>query len=191
MENGKYLVDFFLGANTPQGFVSRFDQLADPAEGWRKFIIKGGPGTGKSGMMKRLAAELSSRTNRLELIHCSSDVGSLDAVIAADLKASIADGTAPHGGRTQAHKCAVSPTVGHACGRVVPQSTFSCRYATIHLVRFAQMRYQPTVALTLTLPLERRSKLKQPVNRNRLFVGCGVAFPHFDEIHEIGYQLAG
>lgn len=97
MENGKYLVDFFLGANTPQGFVSRFDQLADPAEGWRKFIIKGGPGTGKSGMMKRLAAELSSRTNRLELIHCSSDVGSLDAVIAADLKASIADGTAPHG----------------------------------------------------------------------------------------------
>ena len=96
MENSNYAVDFFLGANTPQGFVSRFDQLANPTEGWRKFIIKGGPGTGKSGLMKSLAAALSGRCNALELIHCSSDVSSLDAVIASDIKTAIADATAPH-----------------------------------------------------------------------------------------------
>lgn len=100
MENSKCAVDFFMGANTPQGFVSKFDQLADPAEGWRKFIIKGGPGTGKSGLMKRLATALAGKCGTVELIHCSSDVSSLDAVIAGEIKASIADGTAPHVGRT-------------------------------------------------------------------------------------------
>ena len=45
---------FFLGANTPQGFVSRFDQLADPTDGWREFVIKGGPGAGKSTLMKMI-----------------------------------------------------------------------------------------------------------------------------------------
>ena len=104
MENGKNAVEFFLGANTPQGFVSRFDQLADPADGWRQFIIKGGPGTGKSGLKKKLAAELSHCCNHLELIHCSSDVNSLDAVIARDIKTSIADGTAPHERRADTHK---------------------------------------------------------------------------------------
>lgn len=87
---------FFMGANTPQGFVSRFDQLGDAADGWRKFVIKGGPGTGKSSLMKRLAAELEPYCGELELIHCSSDVHSIDAVVVPSIKASIADGTAPH-----------------------------------------------------------------------------------------------
>lgn len=87
---------FFLGTNTPQGFVSRFDQLADPLDGWREFVIKGGPGTGKSTLMKRIAAEAGTRCKRVELIHCSSDVDSLDGVILHDIKTSIADGTSPH-----------------------------------------------------------------------------------------------
>lgn len=93
-------LEFFLGANTPQGFVSRFDQLADPLDGWREFVIKGGPGTGKSSMMKRIAAEAGARCEHVELIHCSSDVDSLDGVILHDIKTSIADGTAPHARRT-------------------------------------------------------------------------------------------
>lgn len=91
---------FFLGANTPQGFVSRFDQLADPNDGWREFVIKGGPGTGKSSLMKRIAAEKGERCQRVEMIHCSSDVDSLDGVILPDIKTAIGDGTSPHGGRT-------------------------------------------------------------------------------------------
>lgn len=87
---------FFLGANTPQGFVSRFDQLADPADGWREFVIKGGPGTGKSTLMKHVADFAADRCERIELIHCSSDADSLDGVILHDVKTSIADGTPPH-----------------------------------------------------------------------------------------------
>lgn len=96
MSNSANPLEFFLGANTPQGFVSRYDQLADPADGWREFVIKGGPGTGKSTMMKRIAAEVGARCSEIELIRCSSDVDSLDAVILPAIKTAIADGTAPH-----------------------------------------------------------------------------------------------
>ena len=88
---------FFLGANTPQGFVSRFDQLADADDGWREYVIKGGPGCGKSTMMKKIVEALEDNNPDMEIIHCSSDVDSLDAVIVPALKLSIADGTLPHG----------------------------------------------------------------------------------------------
>lgn len=87
---------FFLGANTPNGFVSRFDNLYYPEEGWFAYIIKGGPGTGKSTLMKRLAKEANLKNVKTELIYCSSDPSSLDAVIFPELKVSIADGTSPH-----------------------------------------------------------------------------------------------
>ena len=87
---------FFLGANSAQGFVSRFDQLGDPKRGWRCYVIKGGPGTGKSSLMKKLAARLGESCGPVEHIHCSSDVDSLDGVIFLEQKLSIADGTPPH-----------------------------------------------------------------------------------------------
>ena len=87
---------FFLGANSAQGFVSRFDQLGDPQDGWRCTIIKGGPGTGKSSSMKRLAAAMAPRCRYIEEIYCSSDLDSLDGVIFPDHKLSVADGTPPH-----------------------------------------------------------------------------------------------
>ncbi len=96
MNNTAKPLHFFLGANTPQGFVSRFDQLADRQAGWREFVIKGGPGTGKSTLMRRIAEKAQGRCQGIELIHCSSDVDSLDGVILQDVKTSIADGTSPH-----------------------------------------------------------------------------------------------
>ena len=72
MENNRKPLHFFLGANTPQGFVSRFDQLANPAEGWREFVLKGGPGTGKSSLMRKVAEHTAGRCGQIELIHCSS-----------------------------------------------------------------------------------------------------------------------
>lgn len=85
---------FFLGANTPQGFVSRFDHLTDKTDGWRTLIIKGGPGSGKSTMLKKIASAMPDE--ELELIHCSSDFDSLDAVICPGRRLAVADGTAPH-----------------------------------------------------------------------------------------------
>lgn len=87
---------FYLGANTPLGFYSLFDELYSPDDGWRMYIIKGGPGTGKSTLMKKVAAECDRRGLYCERIFCSSDPESLDAVIVPSLKVSIADGTSPH-----------------------------------------------------------------------------------------------
>lgn len=87
---------FFLGANAPSGFVSHFDQLYSPDDGWFAYILKGGPGTGKSTLMKRAAKEALAADMDVELIHCSSDANSLDAVIFPEIKACIVDGTAPH-----------------------------------------------------------------------------------------------
>lgn len=87
---------FFLGANSPDGFVSRFDNLYYPENNWFAYIIKGGPGTGKSTLMKKLANKANIRGIKTELIYCSSDPNSLDAVIFPELKTCVADGTAPH-----------------------------------------------------------------------------------------------
>lgn len=87
---------FFLGANTPQGFVSRFDQLASVEDDWRLFVIKGGPGSGKSTMMKTIAGTLGGTGEPVEIIHCSSDVDSIDGVIFPERRFAIADGTPPH-----------------------------------------------------------------------------------------------
>lgn len=89
-------VSFFLGANTPGGFYSLFDELYDAEKGWRLYIIKGGPGTGKSSLMKKIAAEADKRGYFCERIYCSSDPNSLDGVIIPSLKISVADGTSPH-----------------------------------------------------------------------------------------------
>lgn len=87
---------FFLGANTPKGFVSQFDQLDYHDDEWHTFIIKGGPGCGKSSLMQKIAQLFADESPNMEKIPCSSDIHSLDAVILPEWKASIVDGTAPH-----------------------------------------------------------------------------------------------
>ena len=87
---------FFLGANTPFGFHSLFSELYDPYDGWSAYIIKGGPGTGKSTMMKKIADICEKNGVSCEKIHCASDPSSLDALIFDSKKISIVDGTAPH-----------------------------------------------------------------------------------------------
>ena len=88
--------DFYLGANTADGFISMFDRLYDETAD-DAVIIKGGSGTGKSTLMKKIASLAESENIGLvEHIHCSSDPDSLDAVIFRDGKCCILDGTAPH-----------------------------------------------------------------------------------------------
>ncbi len=87
---------YFLGCNSADGFVSLFNELYDPYDGWTLYIIKGGPGTGKSTLMKNLCKIADNKNIEYEKIYCSSDPNSLDGVIFNDLKISIADGTPPH-----------------------------------------------------------------------------------------------
>ena len=44
-------VQYFLGANSPQGFYSLYDQLIDRHIARAVYILKGGPGCGKSTLM--------------------------------------------------------------------------------------------------------------------------------------------
>ncbi len=87
---------FFLGANTPKGFYSLFNELYNPHEDWNMYIIKGGPGTGKSSLMKKVAARAEKEGYKVERIPCSSDPLSLDGIIIDDLRVAVADGTSPH-----------------------------------------------------------------------------------------------
>ena len=87
---------FFLGANSPQGFYSLFDQLEHQEEPWHTFLIKGGPGCGKSSFLKKAAAVFGPDCPTMEIIPCSSDPDSLDAVILPELHLSLMDATAPH-----------------------------------------------------------------------------------------------
>lgn len=89
-------VTFFLGANSPSGFYSLYDQMLDPDTARRVFLLKGGAGCGKSSLMKRAAAALEDLGEDVEYIRCSGDPDSLDAVIFPRLKAAIVDATAPH-----------------------------------------------------------------------------------------------
>ena len=88
--------DTFLGANTPLGFVSLFDELYDPYGRGRTLILKGGPGTGKSTLMRRFAEKALENGFDTECAHCGSDPRSLDAVRVAKLHISVCDGTPPH-----------------------------------------------------------------------------------------------
>ena len=87
---------YFLGSSGKNGFFSCFSQLAPKIEGQYTYIIKGGPGTGKSSLMKKIADEMEKRDIECERIYCSSDPNSLDGIIFPSLRVSICDGTSPH-----------------------------------------------------------------------------------------------
>ena len=89
-------VRYFLGANSPQGFYSLYDQLIDPRQADAIYILKGGPGCGKSTLMRRVALRAEEMGEQVEYIHCSGDPDSLDAVVLPTYKTAIVDGTAPH-----------------------------------------------------------------------------------------------
>ena len=72
---------YFAAANGYKGFKSYFPTIFNPREYDKIFILKGGPGTGKSTIMKSIANELYDNGAKVESIHCSSDPQSLDGVI--------------------------------------------------------------------------------------------------------------
>ncbi len=90
----KHSLKYFLAANSANGFVSEF--LSNCDKEYKSYIIKGGPGTGKSSFMKKVAAVAENKGYNVTLCPCSSDPKSLDAVIIEDKKIILLDGTAPH-----------------------------------------------------------------------------------------------
>ncbi|MDD3853877.1 MAG: PRK06851 family protein [Syntrophomonadaceae bacterium] len=86
---------FFPGGNTCYGFYSFYDYLASPFVS-RKIILKGGPGVGKSTLMRQIGEYFSGKGYDIEYHWCSSDNNSIDGVVIGNHKIALLDGTAPH-----------------------------------------------------------------------------------------------
>ncbi len=86
----------FAAANTYGGFKSYFDDIFGKDECERVYILKGGPGIGKSTFMKRVAGTAKEKGFDCECFLCSSDPDSFDGVIIKDIKTAVIDGTLPH-----------------------------------------------------------------------------------------------
>ena len=85
---------FFLGESTPGGFKTFFSQQINE-NGYYTYILKGGPGTGKSTLMKKIALEFSD-VDDIDIYLCSGDPHSFDAVVLKNSKTIVVDGTSPH-----------------------------------------------------------------------------------------------
>ena len=86
---------YFPGGNSSNGFVSFYNNILRSTSVGKLGIIKGGPGTGKSSFMRRVAAYAEEKGRRVEYFRCSSDPHSLDGII-VDGCVAVLDGTAPH-----------------------------------------------------------------------------------------------
>lgn len=93
MENFK---KYFLGANSCEKFVSHFSDCYLPEQNFNVYVIKGGPGTGKSSLLKRIGSRALDKGLQVDLCPCSSDPDSLDGLVLPQLKTVLLDGTAPH-----------------------------------------------------------------------------------------------
>ena len=85
---------YFAALITANGFQSKFEEIFSKAN--RTVILKGGPGTGKSTLMRAVAAEAENRGLGVEYFLCSSDSRSLDAVLIGNGSLAVIDGTSPH-----------------------------------------------------------------------------------------------
>jgi len=85
---------YFIGANTARGFVNYADELFSGLR--KRYLIKGGPGTGKSTLMKRVAEAAETKGFTVERYACSSDPKPLDGIVIRELSVGVTDATPPH-----------------------------------------------------------------------------------------------
>lgn len=88
---------YFSGSNSGTGFYNYFDGIIPVWETLtRYFLIKGGPGVGKSTLMKRVAQKAEEGGETVERFYCSGDPDSLDGVRLVKRGIVFADATSPH-----------------------------------------------------------------------------------------------
>ena len=87
---------YFAARNTSMGFRSDFDSIFDAKKWNHVYIIKGGPGTGKSSFLRRVSAYAREKGWTVDDYLCSSDSNSLDGVLIYEKGIALLDGTSPH-----------------------------------------------------------------------------------------------
>lgn len=112
----RHKIEYFLGANTGRGFFSHYAELIDQRQARAFYVIKGGPGSGKSTLMRLVAQRLTEAGHDAEFIRCSGDPDSLDGVLFPGIRCAVADGTHPH--VTEPEFCGLTGAyidLSHAC----------------------------------------------------------------------------
>ena len=94
-EQSKERLPRFAAANSGEGFRSFYPSVFEGKEIQKRYIVKGGPGTGKSSFLRGVAEDAETRGMSVEEYRCSSDPSSLDGVV-LDGRIALLDGTAPH-----------------------------------------------------------------------------------------------
>ncbi len=93
-------IKFFAASNSSHGFQNYFQAcFGEGSHVDRLYIIKGGPGTGKSYLMRTVGREATAHGYAVTHYYCSSDPTSLDGIICSKEGRpciGILDGTAPH-----------------------------------------------------------------------------------------------
>lgn len=84
----------FFGASTPAGAMDYIENLTEDIP--KRYLLKGRPGTGKSTLLKKLAAASNARGLDTEIYSCAFDSNSLDMIIWPELGKCLFDSTAPH-----------------------------------------------------------------------------------------------
>ncbi len=175
----------FAGANSAKGFISFYDNILSDKHIKRVYILKGGPGTGKSSFMKRAASQAESLGISVERYNCSSDPDSLDAIVIGESVA-ILDGTAPH---------SVDPLVSGAREEIINLGAFwdaeklAEQYETIRVLgekksecykkayRYLEAyKNVSDINFSLAFPFMRFNKARRAVERTFAEIKCGGGF---------------
>lgn len=90
------VTNFFVGANSGEGFQNLFSEIVDIENTYDFMILKGGPGVGKNTFMREIGRAMEEAGTAVEYLWCSGDPDSLDGVVIPELRCAVADGTSPH-----------------------------------------------------------------------------------------------
>ena len=88
--------NFFVGANSGEGFQNLFPELVDLEDTYDLMVLKGGPGVGKNTFMRELGRSMEQAGTAVEYLWCSGDPDSLDGVVLPEIRCAVVDGTSPH-----------------------------------------------------------------------------------------------
>lgn len=86
---------FFMSANTPSGYISKFSDLYDAKKNWKAYILKSVPGIAPL-LLPKMGEQFEKAGMNVEYIHCVQSPEDISALVLTDQKLCIIDGVPPH-----------------------------------------------------------------------------------------------
>ena len=80
------VTNFFVGANSGEGFQNLFSEVVDLADTYDLMVLKGGPGVGKNTFMREIGRCMEAAGAPVEYLWCSGDPDSLDGVVLPSIR---------------------------------------------------------------------------------------------------------